>query len=70
MLANEQPMPLPGWTEEPLPEDVVPGRYRLYRRPRGKLITISDAQGCPGESVLNSAVQIEEHCDRVCHKFL
>ena len=33
VLAADQPMPLPGWTEEPLPEGVAPGRYRLYRRP-------------------------------------
>ena len=32
---SRQPMPLPGWTEEPLPEGVAPGRYRLYRRPVG-----------------------------------
>lgn len=35
ILAADQPMPLPGWTEEPLPEGVAPGRYRLYRRPAG-----------------------------------
>ncbi len=35
ILASDQPMPLPGWTEEPLPEGVAPGRYRLYRRAAG-----------------------------------
>ena len=35
ILASDQPMALPGWTEEPLPEGVAPGRYRLYRRPAG-----------------------------------
>ena len=35
ILAADQPMPLPGWTEEPLPEGVAPGRYRLYRRQAG-----------------------------------
>ena len=33
VLAADQPIPLPGWTEEPLPAGVAPGRYRLYRRP-------------------------------------
>ena len=33
VIAADQPMPLPGWTELPLPEGVAPGRYRLYRRP-------------------------------------
>ena len=32
VLAGDQPMPLPGWTEEPLPDGVAAGRYRLYRR--------------------------------------
>ena len=35
VIAADQPMPLPGWTEEPLPQGVAPGRYRLYRRPDG-----------------------------------
>ena len=35
ILASDQPMPLPGWTEEPLPEGVAAGRYRLYRRAVG-----------------------------------
>ena len=35
VLASDQPMPLPGWTEEPLPEGVAAGRYRLYRRAVG-----------------------------------
>ncbi len=33
VLASDQPLPLPGWTEEPLPPGVAPGRYRLYRHP-------------------------------------
>ena len=35
VLASDQPMPLPGWTGEPPPEGVQPGRYRLYRRSAG-----------------------------------
>ena len=35
VLASDQPMPLPGWSEESLPEGVASGRYRLYRRAVG-----------------------------------
>ena len=35
VLAADRPMSLPGWTGQPLPEGVAPGRYYLYRRPAG-----------------------------------
>ncbi len=35
VAAADQPLPLAGWSVEPLPEGVAAGRYYLYRRPAG-----------------------------------